>query len=142
MIIVLIAILILIFMVLFPLTEGRAKDLDFFSIYSDPFLLYGYFSSIPLFIGLYKAFKLFGYLGQNKLYSISSLKALSAIKHCAIILTFLIVLGATYIRINHSKEDDPTGFLVISAVTAFFCIASATVAAISERIVKNTLVAN
>ncbi|MBI3887761.1 DUF2975 domain-containing protein, partial [Candidatus Microgenomates bacterium] len=37
----------------FPQTEGRAANLDLISIYSDPFILYGFIASIPFFVGLY-----------------------------------------------------------------------------------------
>jgi hypothetical protein len=36
-----------------PLLEGRAKDLDLFSIYADPFIWYGYITAIPFFMALY-----------------------------------------------------------------------------------------
>ena len=45
-------------MIRFPLTEGRAVNLDLFHIYADPFLMYGYLSSIAFFAALYQAFKL------------------------------------------------------------------------------------
>src|SRR5687767_1728672 len=75
-VIVLIGILALAIMIRFPLTEGRAANLDLFSIYSDPFILYAYAASIPFFIALYKAFKLLGYIGQNKAFSLNSARAL------------------------------------------------------------------
>ena len=75
-VIVLIGIVALVVMIRFPLTEGRAVNLDLFSIYSDPFIIYGYLASIPFFIALYQAFKLLGYIGQNEVFSLSSVKAL------------------------------------------------------------------
>ncbi len=68
-VIVLIGIVALAIMIRFPLTEGRATNLDLFSIYSDPFILYGYLASIAFFIAMYQAFKLLGYIGQNKVFS-------------------------------------------------------------------------
>jgi hypothetical protein len=59
-VIVLIGIVALVILIRFPLTEGRAANLDLFSIYSDPFILYGYAASIVFFVALYKAFKLLG----------------------------------------------------------------------------------
>src|SRR3990172_6510003 len=91
-VIVLIGIVALAIMIRFPLTEGRAANLDLFSIYSDPFIVYGYLASIPFFVALYQAFKLLGYIGQNKVFSLNSVKALRTIKYCAIMLSVLIVM--------------------------------------------------
>jgi hypothetical protein len=57
-VILLIAIGVLAGMIRFPQTEGRATHLDLISIYTDPFIIYGYIASIPFFVGLYQAFKL------------------------------------------------------------------------------------
>jgi len=92
-VIILISIVALAILIWFPLTEGRATKLDLFSIYFDPFILYGYAASIAFFVALYKAFKLLGYIGQKKVFSSNSVKALKSIKYCAIILSILIVLA-------------------------------------------------
>jgi hypothetical protein len=126
-------------MIRFPLTEGRAENLDLFSIYFDPFILYGYASSIAFFVALYKAFKLLGYIGQNKLFSPNSVKTLRSIKYCAIILSILIVTAGLYIRIFHSKEDDPAGFLAMCIVITFIAIAVATAVAVLEKILQNAV---
>src|SRR4030095_4404331 len=126
-------------MIRFPSTEGRAENLDLFSIYSDPFILYGYAASIPFFIALYKAFKLLGYIGQNKAFSLHSVMTLSSIKYCAIILSILIVMAGLYIRISHNKDDDPAGFLAMCIVTTFVSIVVAAAAAIFEKILQNAI---
>ena len=132
-VIVLIGIVALAIMIRFPLTEGRAANLDLFRIYSDPLILYGYAASIPFFIALYKAFKLLGYIGQNKAYSLNSARALKSIKYCAIVLSVLIVMAGLYIRIFHNKDDDPAGFLAMCIVTTFISIVVATAAAVFEK---------
>lgn len=48
-VIVLIGIVALAGLIYFSLTEGRATNLDLFSIYSDPFILNGYVASIAFF---------------------------------------------------------------------------------------------
>lgn len=138
-VIVLISIVALVILIRVPLTEGRATNLDLFSIYSDPFILYGYAASIAFFVALYKAFKLLGYIGQNKVFSSNSVKALKSIKICAIVLSILIVAAGLYIRIYHSKEDDPAGFLAICIVTTFASIVVATAAAIFEKLLQNAV---
>jgi len=136
-VIVLIGIVALAIMIRFPLTEGRAENLDLFNIYSDPFILYGYAASIPFFIALYKAFKLLGYIGQNKAFSLDSVKTLSSIKYCAIVLSIFIVMAGLYIRIFHNKDDDPAGFLAMCIVTTFVSLVVATAAAVFEKILQN-----
>ncbi|HEX5551921.1 MAG TPA: DUF2975 domain-containing protein [Chitinophagaceae bacterium] len=137
--IVLIGIVALVIMIRLPLTEGRAKNLDLFRIYADPFILYGYASSIAFFIGLYKVFKLLGYIGQNRVFSSNAVGALKSIKYCAIVLSILIVIAGLYIRIYHNKDDDPAGFLAICIVTTFVSIVVATAAAIFEKILQNAI---
>jgi hypothetical protein len=134
-VIVLIGIVALIVMIRFPLTEGRAVDLDLFSIFSDPFIIYGYLASIPFFVALYQAFKLLGYIGQNKVFSLSSVKTLRTIKYCAIIQSVLIVAAMLYIRAS-VKDDDPAGFIAISAVATFISIVIATAAAVFEKLLQ------
>lgn len=138
-VIVLIGMVALAILIRFPLTEGRAANLDWFRIYADPFILYGYAASIAFFVALYKAFKLLGYIGQNKVFSSDSVGALKSIKYCAIVLSILIAAAGLYIRISHNKEDDPAGFLAICVVTTFVSIVVATAAAIFEKILQNAL---
>jgi len=102
----------------FPLTEGRAADLDLLSIYSDPFILYGYAASLAFFAALYKSFKLLGYIGQNKLISSDSVKTVRWIRYSAIVFSVLIVSAGMFIKFFHNKEDDPAGFLAVCFVTS------------------------
>jgi len=142
-VIVLIGIVALAIMIWFPLTEGRAVNLDLFSIYFDPFIIYGYLASVPFFIALYQAFKLLRYIGQNKIFSLNSVQALRTIKYCAIILSILIVMAAIYIRISFSvksvTDDDPAGFITVSMMTTFISIVIATAAAVFERLLQNAV---
>ncbi len=142
-VIVLIGIVALAIMIRFPLTEGRAANLDLFSIYADPFLVYGYLASISFFIALYQAFRLLGYIGQNKVFSLSSVKALRTIKYCAIALGILIVMAAIYIRLSFSvksvTDDDPAGFIAVAIVTTFISIVVATAAAVFEKTLQSAV---
>lgn len=138
-VVVLVGLLALFLLIRLPLTEGRAQNLDLFHIYADPFILYGYVASIAFFIALYKAFRLLGYIGQNKVFSLDSVKALRSIKYCAIALGVLIVLAGLYIRLFHHKDDDPAGFLGMCIVTTFVTIVIATAAAIFEKLLQNAI---
>lgn len=138
-VVVLISIGALAILIWLPLTEGRATNLDLFNIYSDPFILYGYAASIAFFVALYKAFKLLGYIRQNKVFSSNAVGALKSIKYCAIVLSILIVTAGLYIKAAHNQDDDPAGFLAICIVTTFVSIVVATAAAIFEKILQNAM---
>ena len=138
-VIVLIGIVALAIMIRFPLTEGRAVNLDLFSIYSDPFIIYGYAVSIVFFVALYQAFKLLGYIGQNKVFSLSSVKTLRTIKYCAIILSISIVMAVLFIMTSHNMDDDPAGFIAIGILATFISAVIATAAAVFERLLQNAV---
>ena len=138
-VIVLIVIVALTVMIRFPLAEGRAVNLDLLSIYSDPFIVYGYLASIPFFVALYRSFTLLGYIGENKVFSLSSVKSLRNIKYCAIIESILIVMAILYIRMSHSVDDDPAGFIAIGILATFVSIVIATAATVFERLLQNAV---
>jgi uncharacterized membrane protein YbjE (DUF340 family) len=138
-VIVLIGVVALVMMIQLPRLEGRAANLDLFSIYADPFILYGYAASIAFFVALYKAFRLLGFIGQNKVFSPNSVSALKSIKYCAIVFAALIVFAGLYIMISHHQDDDPAGFLAMCIVTTFVSIVIATAAAVFEKILQNAI---
>src|SRR5215510_4442503 len=64
-----------------PHIEGRNAHVTLFEIYfKDPFLAYAYTASIAFFVALYQAFRVLGYIGQNKTFSQATVKALRTIK--------------------------------------------------------------
>ncbi len=126
-------------MVRFPLYEGRAVDLDLFSIYADPFILYGYAGSTPFFIALYKAFILLGFIGKGNAFSIDTVRALRIIKYCGIVLSILILFAGLYIKIFHHKDDDPAPFLAMCMVTAFVSLVVVIATTVFENILQNGL---
>ncbi|WP_316830462.1 DUF2975 domain-containing protein [Pedobacter aquatilis] len=138
-VVVLIGLVALFILIRMPLIEGRAAKLDLISIYADPFILYGYVASIAFFVGLYKAFRLLGYIGQNRVFSLPAVAALKGIKYSAMLMGILIILAGVYIRIMHHKDDDPAGFIAICIVTTFVSAVVATAAAIFEKILQNAI---
>src|SRR6478672_12011408 len=137
-VIVLIAIGLLAAMIRFPQTEGRAANLDLISIYADPLIIYGYIASVPFFVALYQAFKLLGYVDNNKVFSQLAVKAVKNIKYCAITISGLIILGVLYIRL-FVNGDDPAGSTALGMFTTFASIVIATAAAIFERLLQNAV---
>jgi hypothetical protein len=137
-VICLIAIGALIWLIWFPQLEGRAANLDLISIYKDPLIIYAYIGSIPFFVALYQAFKLLGYVDNNKVFSQLAVKAVRNIKYCAITISGLIILGILYIRL-FVNGDDPAGPTALGIFTTFASIVIATAAAIFERLLQNAV---
>jgi hypothetical protein len=122
----------------FPQTEGRAANLDLFSIYADPLIIYGFIASVPFFVALYHGIKLLSYVDQNKVFSESAVKAVRNIKYCAITLSGFIVLVILYIRL-FAHGDDLAGPTVVGFFTTFASIVMATAAAVFERLLQNAV---
>ena len=136
---VLIGIIALTLLLWLPLTEGRAVNLDLFSIYLDPFILYAYAASIAFFVALYKTFKLLGYIRQNKVFTTKAVTTLQTIKRCAIIFGSLIVGAGIYIALFHHKDDDPAGFIAMSIVITLVTLVFVTAAAVFQKLLQNAI---
>ena len=123
-----------------PHIEGRNAHATLFEIYfKDPFLAYAYIASIPFFVALYQAFKLLGYIGQNKVFSQRSVKALRTIKYCAMPLIAFIVGAEVYFFIAVRGKDDIAGGVLMGLLIIFVSVVIATAAAMFERILQNAV---
>ncbi len=131
-VIVLIGLGALAFLLWEPHIEGRNAHATLFEIYfKDPFLAYAYIASIPFFISLYQAFKVFEYVRQNKTLSQATVKALRTIKYCAIAIIVFVAVSVIFIFFA-DKDDRPAGiFMRILIVLPSIVIATA--AAMFER---------
>jgi len=122
-----------------PHIEGRNAHATNFEIYfKDPFLALVYVGSIPFFVGLYQAFKLLGYAGQNKIFSQAAVKALRTIKYCALATIGFVVVEEIFIMLNHGS-DDAAGGVFMGVLITFGSIVIATAAAMFERILQNAV---
>ena len=116
-----------------PHIEGRNVHATLFQIYfNDPFLAWAYTASISFFVALYQALKLLGYIGQNKVFSLNSVKALRTIKYCALTLVGFIVGAEAYLFIAR-PGDDIAGGVFMSDLISFISIVVATAAAVFEK---------
>src|SRR5437763_7497825 len=121
-----------------PHIEGRNAHATLFEIYfKDPFLGYAYIASIPFFVALYRAFKVLGYVGQNKVFSPGAVKALRTIKFCAISIIGFVVGGEIFIILGNS--DDQAGGVFMGILITFGSIVIATAAAMFQRILQNAV---
>src|SRR3954463_4681877 len=112
-----------------PHLEGRNAHATLFQIYfNDPFLAYAYVASISFFVALYQAFKVLGYVGQNKVFSQAAVKALRTIKFCALAIVGFVVAGEN-IFILFNDSDDRAGGVFMGILIAFGSIVIAAAAA-------------
>ncbi|MFS0838225.1 DUF2975 domain-containing protein [Paenibacillus sp. 1P03SA] len=98
-------------------------------------LMYG--AAIPFYFALYQAFNLLRYMDKSKSFSTLSVHALKNIKHCAITISSLYVLGMPLIHFIAKKVDPPIGLLGLliifsSLVIAFF-------AAVLQRLLQEAI---
>ncbi len=137
-VIVLIGIGALAFLLWEPHVEGRNAHATLFEMYfKDPFLAYAYIASIPFFMALYQAFKVLGYVRQNKTFSQESVKALRTIKHCAIAIIGFVAVSVIFM-IHENGDDRPAG-VFMRILVAFPSIIVATAAAMFEKILQNAV---
>ena len=121
-----------------PHIEGRNAHATFFQIYfNDPFLAYAYIGSISFFVALYQAFKVLGYVGQNKVFSQAAVKALRTIKYCAIAIIGFVAVGEIFIFLNES--DDRAGGVFMGILITFGSVVIATAAAMFARILQSAV---
>jgi hypothetical protein len=121
-----------------PHIEGRNAHATLFEIYfKDPFLAYAYLASIPFFVALYQAFKALGYIRQNKAFSQATVKALRAIKFCALAIIGFVAVGELFILFGNS--DDRAGGVFIGILITFGSVVIATAAAMFERILQDAV---
>lgn len=125
-------------MIWFPHTEGRATNLDLISIYTDPFILYGYVASIPFFVGLYQAFKLLNLIDADKAFSQGAINTLKNIKFASLSLIGFIVLAEFYIRF-FAHGDDPAGPTTLGILASFAIVVIAAAAAVFQRLLQNAI---
>ncbi len=123
-----------------PHLEGRNANATLFEIYfKDPFLAYAYLASIAFFVALFQAFTLLGYIGQNKVFSLNSVRALRTIKYCAIALVAMIGAAVAYLFIAVRGKDDIAGGVAMGVVMIFVSVVIATAAAVFERLLQNAV---
>lgn len=123
-----------------PRFEGRNANATFTEIYfKDPFLAYVYTASIAFFIALYQAIKLLGYIGNDNVFSLASVRSLRIIKFCAIALAGSIALALAYIVIAVRGTDDIAGGVVIGGFLLFISLVVATAAAVFEKLLQNAV---
>ena len=138
LVIVLVGIAALALMLWEPHLEGRNAHASLGEIYfKDPFLAYAYIASISFFVALYQAFKVLGYVGQNKVFSPAAVRSLRTIKYCAMAIVGFVVVGEMFILLSDS--DDRAGGVFMGILISFPSLVIATAMAVVERVLQNAV---
>ncbi|HEY3856894.1 MAG TPA: DUF2975 domain-containing protein [Verrucomicrobiae bacterium] len=120
-----------------PHVEGANAHATLFQMYFNSFVMYAFIGSTPFFAALYYAFKVLGYVRQNKTFSQATVNSLRIIKYCALTLIGFVAVSVIFM-IGGDREDRPGGLFMRILVT-FPAIVVATAAAISERVLQNAV---
>ncbi|WP_399629811.1 DUF2975 domain-containing protein [Sporosarcina sp. SG10008] len=107
------------------------------------YVLYGiviimYISAIPFFVALYQAFKLLNYIDKSKAFSEISVKALKNIKHCAITISGLYVVGMPFFFI-FAELDDAPGVILVGMLFIFAPMVIAVFAAVLQKLLQEAI---
>ncbi|MFH0776359.1 MAG: DUF2975 domain-containing protein [Patescibacteria group bacterium] len=139
MVVVLIGIGAFAFLLWEPHIEGRNAHATLFEIYfKDPFLAFVYIGSIPFFLALSQAFKVLGYVGQNKVFSQASVKALRTIRYCAIAIVGFVAAEEILIVLGNG-DDDRAGGIFMGVLITFGSLVIAAAAAMFEQILQSAV---
>jgi len=121
-----------------PQTEGRNAHAAFFAIYfKDGFLAYVYVASIALFVALYQAFRVLGYVGKNEMLSSAAVRRLRAIKRCAMIIIGFVAGAELFIILQNA--DDPQGGFFMGVLIAFISTVVVTATSVLERTLQRAV---
>lgn len=121
-----------------PHTEGRNAHATTFEIYfKDPFLAYVYVASIALFVALYQAFRVLGYVGRETMLSAEAVRRLRMIKRCAITIIGFVAGAELFVIVQNA--EDPQGGLFIGVLVAFIAAVVVTAASVLERTLQSAV---
>jgi hypothetical protein len=104
------------------------------------FLIGAYIQAALFVFALYQAFKLLNYIDGNKAFSESSVRALRRIKHAAITIGLLMVVGLVGVMIlSAGTGDDSAGPVMIGFIGTFASSVVAAVAAVLQTQVQKAI---
>jgi hypothetical protein len=123
-----------------PQVEGRNVNATQFEIYfNDPFLAYIYLAFVPVFVALYQAVRMLGFVRRNEVFSEPAVRTMRIIKYCAMAVAAFIVGAEAYIFIFVRGTDDVAGGVMMGAFIIFVSAVIGTAAAVFERILQNAV---
>lgn len=97
-----------------------------------------YATAIPFYFALWQAFKLLGYIDQDRAFSVLSVEALKKIEYSAIIIAVLYV-GGVPLLFPVAQADDAPGLVVFGMVTACAPITVAVFTAVLQGLLQDAI---
>ncbi|EEL87311.1 DUF2975 domain-containing protein [Bacillus cereus] len=101
-------------------------------------LLTLYATVIPFYFALYQAFKLVSYIDKGNAFSKLSVRALKKIKHCAVTISILYVVGMPLFYLVAERDDAP-GIIILGMLLIFASMVIAVFAAVLQRLLKDAI---
>lgn len=101
-----------------------------------PILIGVYLTTVPFFFALYQALKLLSYIEGNRAFSEFAVHALNHIKHCAIAIIILYVIGMVFLFLQNALHPG-IGMMSIVIIFATFVILFFT--SVLQELLKNAL---
>ena len=137
-VIVLICVGVFAFLLFEPPHEGHNAHATLFEIYfKDPFLAYAYLASIPFFAAHHQAFKVLGYVRQERTFSPVTAKALRTIRRCAVAVACFVAVSVVFM-VSGDREDRPPG-LFMRVLVGLPAITVAAAVTVFQRILKDAV---
>ena len=101
--------------------------------------LFGFYATaIPFFGALSRAFALLRLIDANEAFSEASVRALKAIKHCAVAMSALYAT-ALPLAYGFAEQDDAPGLILLSTAVACAPLIVATFAAVLEKLIRSAV---
>ncbi|MBJ8105751.1 MULTISPECIES: DUF2975 domain-containing protein [Bacillus] len=101
-------------------------------------LLNLYATVVPFYFALYQAFKLVSFIDKGNAFSKLSVRALKKIKHCAVTISILYVVGMPLFYLVAERDDAP-GIIILGMLLIFASMVIAVFAAVLQRLLKDAI---
>ncbi|MED1511264.1 DUF2975 domain-containing protein [Bacillus proteolyticus] len=101
-------------------------------------LLNLYATVVPFYFALYQAFKLVSFIDKGNAFSKLSVRALKKIKHCAVTISILYVVGMPLFYLVAERDDAP-GIIILGMLLIFASMVIAVFAAVLQSLLKNAI---
>jgi len=103
-----------------------------------PLFIYLEATAIPFYFALYQTLKLLSYIDKNEAFSEISVKALKAIKNCAITISILYAACMPLVYII-AEVDDAPGLIIMGMFVTCAPIVIAVFAAVLQKLLQNAI---
>lgn len=97
-----------------------------------------YATAIPFYFALYQSFKLLVYIEKGNTFTELAVRALKNIKHCAIAISSLYVLGMPIFYLM-AEVDDAPGIILIGLIMIFASLVVAAFASFLQKLLEEAI---